>query len=128
SRPWPATIATVGCFALRPQVHPPDGLVLAQLRRRAVQRHAAVLEHVGAVRDGQRQQGVLLDQEDAHALLVEARERLGDLARQQRREAERGLVQEQYLRLGHQRPADREHLLLAAGEAAGRLALPFAQP
>src|SRR3712207_8657887 len=39
-----------------------------------------------------------------------------------RRQAERGLVEEQQLRLGHERAADGEHLLLAAGHRAALLA------
>ena len=44
-----------------------------------------------------------------------------------RREAERGLVEQQHARAGHQRAADREHLLLAAGEQAGALGPALAQ-
>ena len=47
---------------------------------------------------------------------------LEDLLHEERREAEGRLVEEQELRLGHQRAADREHLLLAAGERPARLA------
>ena len=39
-----------------------------------------------------------------------------------RREAERRLVEQEHPRLGHQRPPDREHLLLAAGQRAAELA------
>ena len=37
----------------------------------------------------------------------------------QRSETERGLVEQQKLRLAHQRPRDGEHLLLAAGQGPG---------
>ena len=40
---------------------------------------------------------------------------------QQRREAERGLVEDQQLRLGHQAAPDGQHLLLAARQRAGAL-------
>ena len=56
---------------------------------------------------------------------LDQREQLLD---QQRREAERRLVEDEQLRLGHQAAADREHLLLAAGQRAGALALPFGEP
>ena len=39
--------------------------------------------------------------------------------------AERRLVEQQNLRIGHQRAADRQHLLLAAGQRAGDLAEPL---
>ena len=44
-----------------------------------------------------------------------------------RREAERGLVEQQQARLGHQAARDREHLLLAAREQPGALVQPLAQ-
>ena len=42
-------------------------------------------------------------------------------------EPERRLVEDEQPRLGHQAAADGEHLLLAAGERAGALALPFGE-
>ena len=56
---------------------------------------------------------------------LDQREQLLD---QQRGQAERRLVEDQQLRLGHQAAADREHLLLAAGQRSGALALPFGKP
>ena len=43
---------------------------------------------------------------------------LEDLGDELRCEPERRLVEHQELRVGHQRPADREHLLLAAREVS----------
>jgi hypothetical protein len=57
----------------------------------------------------------------ANAGLAHARERLEQFAAHQRREAERGLVQQQQSRRRHQRAADRDHLLLAAAHGAGDL-------
>ena len=45
----------------------------------------------------------------------------------ERREAERGLVEEQQLRPRHQRAGERQHLLLAAGQRAGLLVHALAQ-
>ncbi len=42
-------------------------------------------------------------------------------------EAERGLVEHEELRIAHERAADGEHLLFAAGERAGALLEPFLQ-
>ena len=56
---------------------------------------------------------------------LDQREQLLD---QQRRQAERRLVEDQELRLGHQSAADRQHLLLAARQRAGALALPLGEP
>ena len=44
------------------------------------------------------------------------------------RESQRGLVEHQQLRQRHEAPADRDHLLLAAGQQAGRLASAFPEP
>ena len=50
---------------------------------------------------------------------------LPDLRDDQRREAEKRLVEEQQARLAHQRAADRQHLLLAAGQRSGGLLAPL---
>ena len=46
---------------------------------------------------------------------------------QERGEPERRLIEDQELWLGHQSPADGQHLLFAAGERARALALPFGE-
>jgi hypothetical protein len=46
---------------------------------------------------------------------------VADLLHQLRRQAERGLVEQQQLRGGHQRPSDGQHLLLPAGQQATAL-------
>ncbi len=51
--------------------------------------------------------------------------RLGELLEDHRRETERRLVEDQQLRLHHQRAGDREHLLFAAGQRFGDLGLAF---
>src|SRR5258708_4641619 len=76
------------------------------------------LEHIAAVGDLERLRRVLLDQEDGDALRVDLAHDLEDRLDEDRREAERRLVEHQELRLRHERAADREHLLLAAGERA----------
>ncbi len=43
-------------------------------------------------------------------------------------EAERRLVENEQPGFGHQAAADGEHLLFAAGEGSGALALPFGEP
>ena len=59
---------------------------------------------------------------------VDLLDRLEDLLDQDRREPERRLVEQQEPRPGHQRPADREHLLLAARQRAALLVGPLAEP
>src|SRR5947208_12542771 len=94
-----------------------DVRVAAQPLGAAVEHDAAVLHHVAVVRDRERDGGALLDQKDRDAELAAD---LGEAARQilddDRREAERELVDQQQLRPAHQRAAEREHLALAAGQ------------
>ena len=59
---------------------------------------------------------------------VDVADDVEDLLDQDRRQAHRRLVQQQHARLGHQRAADGEHLLLAAGERAGHLARALLEP
>ena len=60
--------------------------------------------------------GVLLDQKHRHAVaLVEVADDLEDLLDDERREAERWLVEQEQARAAHQGAGDGEHLLLAAG-------------
>ena len=83
---------------------------------------AAGLEHVGVVGELERQRRVLLDQQHAHLLLlVDAAHDAEDLLHDQRRQAERRLVEQHQARPQHQRAADRQHLLLAARQRAGLL-------
>ena len=59
---------------------------------------------------------VLLDQQDAQTVLLEPPEHLDQVLDDRRRQALRGLVHDQELRVGQQRASDRQHLLLAARE------------
>src|SRR5258706_594265 len=86
----------------------------------------ADFQHIAVMRRLQRDLGVLLDQQDRHALLfVNAPDDGENLPHQDRRQAERRLVEQQKRRPVHQGTPDREHLLLAAGELAGRLVEPL---
>ena len=63
---------------------------------------------------------VLLDQQDRRAVVADLGDRREHLVDEQRRQAQRRLVEQEEPRLGDQRPSDRELLLLAAGERPGR--------
>src|SRR5262252_5065648 len=104
------------------KVGAPHGLVLRELRAGAGHRDLADLQHVGAVRHPERGLGVLLDQQDGHALLlVDLADDLEDRSQHGGREAQRRLVEEEEPRPHHERPGDRQHLLLATAEQRGRL-------
>ena len=85
------------------------------------QRHPQlpVREHVGPVGERDRALRALLDEQDRDAAVADLRERREDRVDEGRREAERRLVEEEHVGRGDERAADRELLLLAAGERAG---------
>src|SRR5207253_4102413 len=84
-------------------------------------------ENVSAVRQRDGPLGPLLDQQDRRSDFTDLGERLEDSVDGERRQPQRRLVQEQDVRAGHERPADRELLLLAAGERPGRPSPELAQ-
>ena len=61
---------------------------------------------------------ILLDDQNRDALLVDIADLGQDVAHHARRKAGRRLVEEQNLRIEHQRPGERKHLALAPGELA----------
>ena len=70
---------------------------------------------------------VLVDHQDRLALALQPVEARPDLVADQRRQPLGRLVEDQQLGVGHQRPADRQHLLLAAGELVAHVALALGQ-
>ncbi len=95
--------------------------------RRAVEHDAAVLEHVAAMRDLERGVGILFRKQHHRTGAIDGRNRLEDLRHHLGREADRRLIEQEDLRLGHQGPADRHHLLLAAAQGARRIVHPARQ-
>ena len=68
---------------------------------------------------------MLVDQQDRLTFALEPREAGPDLGADQRRQAFGRLIENEQLRIGHQRAADREHLLLAAGELVAHVGAPL---
>ena len=102
-------------------------IVVQEIARRTLQHDPARLHHVGPVRHTQRLIRVLLDHQHRRALAPDVgddRERLLD---ERGRETQRRLVEENESRAGHERAADREHLLLAAREGARGLTPPLGE-
>src|SRR5437660_6432540 len=110
-----------------PEVRPAQALVVEECRGRALEDEPATLEDAGSVRDGERLADVLLDEQYGDAVAVDRLHDLEDPAYEQRSEAERGLVEHEQPRPGHQGPADGAHLLLAAGEGPGELGAPLGE-
>src|SRR5215471_15271825 len=103
----------IGRFHLRPG---------QKLAPGSAERDAAVDHDIAAMRELQGVKGVLLHQEYGELFLaIERLDRIEDLSRDQRRQAERRLIEQQKARVPHQRACDRQHLLLAARERAAAL-------
>src|SRR5262249_23641503 len=96
----------IGCADLRP---------LQQLATAAGERDTPIDDHVATMREFQRMEGVLLHKEDSEPVaLVELANGAEDLLDQHGGEAQRWLIEQEQARAAHQRPSDRQHLLLAA--------------
>src|SRR6266568_4085928 len=96
-----------------------DVLVALQARGVAVKHHAAVLQHIAVVRDLEGDRGALLHQHDGDAELVADRDQAAhEVVDDDRREAERELVDQQQPRPAHERARERQHLTLAARQEA----------
>src|SRR4030095_6454111 len=99
------------------QVELADVVIAPELRRRTVEDDPAVLHDVAVLGDAQRGPGVLPDEEERRPPLgIDLLDDLEDLADEERRKPERGLVEEHQLGLGHEGAPDHEHLLLAAAQ------------
>src|SRR3984893_7988461 len=75
------------------------------------------------VGDRKRSAQVLLDQENRQSLALDTLEHRDDLLHDHRRQAFRGLVEQQQAGIEHERARDRKHLLLAARELKAEIAL-----
>ena len=100
---------------------------LEQLGGRAVEPDLALLHEVRGLGDGERDVHRLLDEDDRRARRLELPHDLEQLADDARREPERQLVDHEQARLLDERHAERQHLLLAAGEVAAGLVEPVAR-
>src|SRR5438132_2768680 len=99
-----------------------------QIRARTGVRDAAAVQHERALRDSQRDFRVLLDEHDRKRILLdESPKGLQQNFDDDGREPLERLVHEQQRRVAHQRPPDREHLLLAAGDLVAPVAAPLGE-
>src|SRR5689334_20294358 len=99
----PSPAMTVGMAWTRtacsvPQIRTTDRLVSTDLGRRPGDHDAARLQQIRVLGNLQRKAGILLDEQDRHALiLTDAMHDIEDLLNDQRCQAERWLVQQQQL-------------------------------
>src|SRR5215831_14631464 len=99
-----------------------DVVLLEQASARVFHHDAPHLQHVAVVSEVEGHVGVLLHEEDGHALLpIDAADDVEDVLDELRGEAQRGLVEEHHGGPGHEGATDGQHLLLAAGEGARAL-------
>ena len=89
---------------------------------------AAVEHDPGVVGHGQGDPGELLDQQDGDALSGQVGDGLVEALDDHRRQPHRELVEEQQRGVDGEGAGHGQHLLLAAGEGAGHLGAPLAQP
>src|SRR5271165_3692837 len=87
-----------------------------QFRWLSSEGHSPFLEAIDAIGHSQRLRDVLFDDNQARPHLPNKWQRSVDIANDDRRQSERDFVTKQQSRIGHERPSDGGHLLLAAGE------------
>src|SRR5262245_32721272 len=95
--------------------------------RWAFEHHRAGIDDYHVVGKVERELDILLDEQDRLALGLELRDGAPDLSHKLRRQPLRRLVHQEHARIAHQRAADRQHLLFAAGERAGELRVTLLQ-
>jgi len=89
-------------------------LLRSDLRRAAFQRGVSLEQALQVRRHPQRLAHVLLDEQDGEPAGQDLRHHRVDAPQHDGRQAEGELVEQQHARVGDQRPADRDLLLLAA--------------
>src|SRR5215831_17912858 len=89
--------------------------------------HLALTHHVHVIDQLERERGVLFDQQNRMAFLLQPRDCLPQPLDDDGREPLGRLVHDQAIGVGHEPAADGQHLLLAARERPGALAASFAQ-
>jgi hypothetical protein len=91
-------------------------------------RDATTFEHQRIIGDREHLFGMLLDDDRTNAFVADDRaQRAQQLLDQHRCQAFERLVQQQHARIEHQRPADSQHLLLAAGKLGAEVRLAFGE-
>src|SRR5438874_1280308 len=98
------------------QVAMPEVAIGIELGRGTLPGDASALDDRVPVGEAHQPLDVLVDDEDRLSSLPQAVEALPDFFAHERRQAFGRLVEDEEMRISHQRPPDRQHLLLPAGE------------
>ncbi len=101
--------------------------MLGKFLRRPMDAYPARVQEIGVITAFQRELHVLFDKQDGDPGFRKIENDVEDLVDDFRCKAKRRFVQHQQLRFGHQRPADGEHLLLAARHPACHTVAAFLQ-
>src|SRR5258708_16962909 len=105
-----------------------DVLVLAQVFSLTIHHYPAVFENIAVRCKSQCDVGVLLSEKEANAFLgIDVVNDLENMLDDLRRKAHRRLIQQDHVRLRHQRATDGAHLLLPSRGIARLTVAPFAQ-
>src|SRR5258705_3141020 len=110
------------CARLETQICGLDVLVVDQLLP-TLQNDLAGLQHVGMVGELEAVMDVLLDEKNGDPALVQPFDNLEHVRDDERSQSQTRLVQHDETRAAHERPAQRQHLTLAARQRARGLAL-----
>ena len=94
---------------------------------RTAEHDVSGLQYVAFVGQAERGPRILLDQQDSDAGAVDLADGLENGSHQERRQTKRWLVQKQNFGVGHQGPADGQHLLLATRQGAAKLTAPLVE-
>src|SRR5579871_2867766 len=103
-------------------------LAVAQIGSCAADDDPSRVENRDIVGDVEDELGILLNEDDRQAAGLEASNRCHDLGDDLWRQSLGRLVHQKNARIGDERPRDREHLLLAAGEVARDLLRALLEP
>src|SRR5215831_13146190 len=83
--------------------------------------HFAPLDQIMAIGDTDQRLDVLVDDQNGLTGRFEPREAIPDFSADERCQSLGRLIEDQQPGIGHERPADRQHLLLAARELVGHV-------
>src|SRR3954468_11234518 len=103
-------MSSQGSLISNSQVTVPEVAVGVELGGSALPCDATALDDGMPVRQAHEPLDVFVDDQDRLSRGAQAGEALPDLLAHQRRQAFGGLIEDQEVRIGHERPADREHL------------------
>ena len=104
-----------------------DFLVGPELFRRGFVDHLPFRDDVDPVNGLDGEGRILLDKKNGEALVLQRADGISEILDDEGGEPLGGLIENQAVRVRHQRPADGEHLLLSAGKGAGPLVLALAE-